>query len=95
MIYSEEIENEPLWASFQRQKDTVDGEWYALAFEYKDADGKIAYCDNETWIIETLIPLSLDKRNAELSNQLKVNWEKKDFKLLRKLVKEIMRLGWI
>jgi hypothetical protein len=95
MIYSETIENEPLWAEFGRQKNTADGEWYGLYFMYKDQDGVQRPCDNDEWIIHTLIPMVLDKRHEALRRELGVDWDKKDFKLLRKLVNELFSLGWL
>lgn len=94
MIYGETIENEGLWAEFSRQKNEVDSEWYGLTFTYTDKDGEKIYCDNDVWITETLNPLTLDMECKSLRAKLGVDWSKKDFKKLRKLVIEVDKSGW-
>ena len=94
MIYSEEIENEPLYASFRRQKNEKDGDWYGFMFLYKDQHGEEQLCDNDDWVVNTLIPLVIEKQHKTLRAELNVDWDKKDFKLLRKLVGEVLSGGW-
>ena len=94
MIYIEQICNDDDDARIVRQKNHVDGEWYGICLEYTNNKGEADTADNETWLFDTLKDLE-NKEWSKVGEELGVCWDKKNFKQLRKVLREAKMLGWL